>query len=137
MFLQICFYGYILVTITVVLHARGTTNWMRFLLWLHKTAPDKPGSNNANTLILIATTLVLLFLHLIEILLWAGAYYVIPEVEIIMSWIDAIYFSMVTYTTLGYDDIILSGDTRLLTGIPLTAIPAKFLSPCAARPTEQ
>ena len=117
MLLEASLYGSVLVTATVILHAWGTTQWISFLSFLDHTFPDQLHSKHANILILTATTLALLFLHLIEIIFWAGAYYIIPEVENILSWPEAIYFSMVTFTTLGYGDIVLSGDARLLTGI--------------------
>lgn len=53
---------------------------------------------------------IIVLAHTIEIWLWAGAvlwFDAFPDLEI------ALYFSMVTYTTLGYGDIIPSQDIRL------------------------
>ena len=41
----------------------------------------------------------------------------LPGVEELTTWEDAIYFSIVTFTTLGYGDITISGGWRLLSGI--------------------
>lgn len=55
-------------------------------------------------------------MHYIEIGLWALAYLAIPELDKIKHWEDAIYFSMVTYTTLGYGDITLPPVWRIMSG---------------------
>ncbi|AMO55679.1 hypothetical protein GZ77_08895 [Endozoicomonas montiporae] len=117
MLLQASLYGSLMVTITVLIHAVGTTLWLKGLQKLHQSSPRLLASMKSHLVILTVTTLIVLFLHLAEIIVWAAAYYVLPEVEEILSWPDAIYFSMVTFTTLGYGDIVLAGDTRLLTGI--------------------
>ncbi len=46
-------------------------------------------------------------------LFWALTYVKIGEFD---SLIDAMYFSIITATTLGYGDIVLSEQTRLLSG---------------------
>jgi voltage-gated potassium channel Kch len=60
---------------------------------------------------------VLTLLHVIEIHLWALAYLVaIPGVQM-DTYEKVAYFSFVTFTTLGYGDIVLQGPERLLTGV--------------------
>ena len=117
MLLKASLYGSLMVTLTVLLHAAGTTLWLKGLQKLNKSHPHLLASTKSHFLVLTTTALIVVFLHLAEITLWAAAYLAIPEVEVILSWPDAIYFSMVTFTTLGYGDIVLTGDTRLLTGI--------------------
>jgi len=46
-----------------------------------------------------------------EVLLWASAYILLGEIQ---SLEPAFYFSMVTFTTLGYGDIVLDESWRLL-----------------------
>ena len=54
------------------------------------------------------TALTLIALHAIEIMIWAGSYIVLlPDGEL-ASFEEAVYFSFVTFTTLGYGDITLS-----------------------------
>ena len=54
----------------------------------------------------------------VEILLWAGAYLSLTNVTPVSTFETAVYFSAVTFTTLGYGDITLSVEEwRLLTGI--------------------
>jgi voltage-gated potassium channel Kch len=72
---------------------------------------------------------LIVFLHLVEITLWAGLYLwreALPDLQ------SAIYFSAVTYTTTGYGDLVLPMDWRLvgaveaLTGILLCSWSAGF-----------
>ena len=55
--------------------------------------------------------LVMFNASILEVLLWAGAYMALGEIE---SLEPAFYFSMVTFTTLGYGDIVLDERWRLL-----------------------
>jgi hypothetical protein len=57
------------------------------------------------------TVLVMFNASILEVLLWAGAYMALGEIE---SLEPAFYFSMVTFTTLGYGDIVLDERWRLL-----------------------
>lgn len=67
------------------------------------------------------TAAVLLVLHLGEVLMWAFAYYTIPGIQTPSTVEDCIYFSMVTFTTLGYGDIVISSSWRLFSGIQAMA----------------
>ncbi|WP_193171470.1 potassium channel family protein [Nisaea nitritireducens] len=61
------------------------------------------------------TAFALLFLgHIVQIWLWAGLYIVLGEFTDLET---ALYFSTVTISTLGYGDIVLSQDWRLLGAI--------------------
>ncbi|WP_223789296.1 ion channel [Marinicella meishanensis] len=54
-----------------------------------------------------------ILIHVIEIVLWAWAYWRLGEFNDISL---AIYFSTVTATTLGYGDLTLSAEHQLLSG---------------------
>ena len=63
-------------------------------------------------LILLAAWII--FLHLIEIVLWGGFYVwrdAMPDLA------SGLYFSAVTYTTTGYGDLVLPTEWRLLGGV--------------------
>ncbi len=60
---------------------------------------------------------MLVVLHTLEILLWAGVYRALVPVGELADLESAVYFSFVTFTTLGYGDITLSEGWRLLSGI--------------------
>jgi hypothetical protein len=59
---------------------------------------------------MVATVFGLFLVHTIEIWTWAGAYLALGTVP---SFADALYFSTVTFCTLGYGDIVLLSDWRL------------------------
>jgi hypothetical protein len=58
---------------------------------------------------LALTALFLLTLHVIEVVMWALSYLVFPDVPQLASFEQAVYFSFITFTTLGYGDITLQG----------------------------
>jgi len=53
----------------------------------------------------------------VEAGLWAFVYLFDPSITSIPDAQSAFYFSMVTYTTLGYGDIVLTGNWRVLSAI--------------------
>ncbi|MEM6701297.1 MAG: potassium channel family protein [Acidobacteriota bacterium] len=99
---------------TVFVHAVGTAAWVHHLRALVRD--DESHSFFWVLGILAQTALVLILLHMIEILLWATTYYLLPETGV-ASFEESIYFSCATFTTLGYGDVTLEPPWRLLTGI--------------------
>jgi len=55
--------------------------------------------------------LVMFIVSLLEVMVWAGAFLILNAVEGVEQ---ALYFSMVTFTTLGYGDVTLDEGWRLL-----------------------
>jgi len=53
----------------------------------------------------------------IEAGIWAAVYMYYPSMTSMFDAQSAFYFSMVTYTTLGYGDIVLTGNWRVLSAI--------------------
>ena len=108
--------GALLVVITVVIHAVGTAAWLRVLG--QRYADENGVVRSGKTLhVLISTVIVLLFLLTIEIIVWASAYLALLPAGELASFEEAVYFSFITFTTLGYGDITLSEHWRLLSGI--------------------
>lgn len=66
--------------------------------------------------ILSLTAVFLMVLHYLEIMLWAAVYLLIPRLDKFETWEESIYFSTVTYTTLGYGDITLPPVWRVMSG---------------------
>lgn len=108
--------GAALVVATVIIHAVGTVVLVRRLSH-HRPALDSTPRWSLVLRILIGAVLLLLLLHLIEILVWAGAFLSLELGTDLQSFEEAVYFSFVTYTTLGYGDITLSGPWRIMSGI--------------------
>lgn len=114
--LILIFTAFLLIAVTIIIHGYGTMTWLRYLV-ARKTLADGQ-IRPANVLrVLISTAIVLITLHIIEIFVWALAYLlVVPDGEL-QTLESAFYFSAVTFTTLGYGDITLSSDWRLLSGL--------------------
>ncbi|WFU51629.1 potassium channel family protein [Sinorhizobium terangae] len=61
------------------------------------------------TVVTVAWVIYLIFPIIIDVCLWAAFYYV---AEALPSFEEAFYFSTVTFTTVGYGDIVLGRDWR-------------------------
>lgn len=105
--------GLVLIVLNVAIHGIGTTAWTRYIV-NHKAVSDS--LMKRGILMLILTAILLLMLHTIEVLLWALIYLATPTIAEIVDLEKAIYFSMITFTTLGYGDITISGEWQLLSG---------------------
>ena len=114
--LKLSLIGAALVAVTVAIHAFGTTGLVRFLA---SEFIDKEGTWSTRRVlgVLTVTAVGLVFLHAIEIMVWAGVYGALVPVGELADFEAAVYFSFVTFTTLGYGDITLSEGYRLLSGI--------------------
>ena len=114
--LKLLLIAVILVAATVVIHAVGTSYWMRHLTRYYADADGHFKPRRALPAV-IWTAVVLMMLHVVEVVLWATAYRLLPGNDL-DSFEKATYFSMVTFTTLGYGDITLADHQwRLLSGI--------------------
>ena len=97
-----------LLAITVVVHAAGFGLVLGTVVKRH-LAP--PATFWSITWLLVRLAWVLMFIHVVEISVWALFYiwqHCLPDAE------SAFYFSGVTYTTLGYGDVVLPREWRLL-----------------------
>ena len=97
-----------LVAVTMVLHIVGMVALVTAVGRRHPTAPTRFWPM---TLLLIKVTWWLVLIHAAEIaiwalfFLWAGC---LPDAE------SALYFSGVTYATVGYGDVVLAQPWRML-----------------------
>jgi len=114
--LRLSLIGSALIAITVVIHAVGTTAWVRYLA--RNYALDSIATTRWRAIfVLVGTALIAFVLHALEIVIWAGTYQTLMPASELASFEEAVYFSFVTFTTLGYGDITLSEGWRLLSGI--------------------
>ncbi|MEY2901223.1 MAG: hypothetical protein RLY89_329 [Bacteroidota bacterium] len=105
--------GIILVSIGI--HGLGNTYLVLFLYKKQQNAIKKLGFKSAFQ-VLSFTALLLMLVHFLEIVIWAAAYLAIPEIRQLANFEEAIYFSMVTYATVGYGDIVLEPQWRIMSG---------------------
>jgi hypothetical protein len=97
-----------LVVVTVVIHAVGFSALLRVMMRSHALA--KSGFQPVTRLV-IGLTCWLILIHLVEISVWGLFYFwqgCLPDAE------TAFYFSGVTYTTVGYGDLVLPKPWRML-----------------------
>ena len=113
--LRLSLIGSALIAITVIIHAIGTTAWVRHLSGRY--SDTMVWNSRQAIVVLVNTALIVFVLHTLEIVVWAIAYQLVLPVNELASFEEAVYFSFVTFTTLGYGDITLSEQWRLLSGI--------------------
>jgi len=64
--------------------------------------------------VMVFASLALAVLHHVEAACWAIVY---VGLDVLPDWDTAVYFSIVTMTSVGYGDVTLSGDWRLLAAL--------------------
>lgn len=68
--------------------------------------------------VLIWQVILWMFLAIcIEAIIWALVYLADPQINVLPDAQTAFYFSMVTFTSLGYGDIVLTGNMRALSAV--------------------
>jgi hypothetical protein len=110
MFLKLAI-GFLLLAVTVLIHGFG----LALMMWrvpMPKTLCSSRIVPRAWLLIRVAAWVVTI--HWIEIAVWACFYswqQCLPDFE------SSLYFSLTTYTTVGYGDIVLRDGWRILAGV--------------------
>jgi len=108
--------GLIVIGLTVVIQGYGTMYWLR-------RYERKRGSQTIEYLraqgvrLLITTSVFLIFIHLIQASIWALVFMLLPEVTEFETFEKSMYFSLVTFTTLGYGEITIASSNRILAGL--------------------
>jgi hypothetical protein len=99
----------ILFIATTATHAVGM---MLSLNRVQKYTGDLDKHPRLTRILLVSGIVLLMFLvTMIEVLMWALTYLALNAIQ---GMEQALYFSMVTFTTLGYGDVVLSEQWRLL-----------------------
>jgi hypothetical protein len=99
-----------LTAVTVLIHGLGAVTFGRHVATRWATLREQPGRLAGERMITLLVS-ALLVLHLAEALVWAAFLVLLdalPDLE------TAAYFSLTSYTTLGYGDVTLPREWRLL-----------------------
>jgi voltage-gated potassium channel len=101
--------AFLLVTITLWLQCGGIAvliTWVRRNVTgdIHKFGPFR------SAVLIVRVTTAVITLHSSQVLVWAGCY----RWLCLPSWESALYFSATSYSTVGYGDIVLPAQWRML-----------------------
>jgi voltage-gated potassium channel Kch len=102
-----------IMAICVVIHSATLVNFSAWLI-TKRPNPDRSNAMLLYSLLLILSFFVLIVLHLVETTIWGIFYYwrgLFPDFE------TSLYFSLGSYTTIGYGDVVLPQRWRMLGGI--------------------
>lgn|SRR5687768_1827248 len=102
-----------IVAICVVIHTAGLVLFGQLLIE-RSSRPEHRATMPRHTLLLMVVFAVVITLHLVEAALWATFYYLrslFPDFE------TALYFSLVTYASIGFGDVVLPKRWRLLSAV--------------------
>lgn len=100
----------VIVAVCVVIHTAGVVVMAEWLLKRRAAFERRPGMTRF-TLLLIMVFAIIVLLHLAETAIWAAFYHrrgLFPDYE------TSLYFSLTSYTTIGYGDVRLPQRWRLL-----------------------
>ena len=115
--------------VCLVIHVFGIVGLGEELVRRREKIEQRVGFIYAAGLLIIVFTVVIL-LHIIEGVIWAGFYY---SAGLFADLETSLYFSLTSYSTLGYGDAVLPRNWRLLgtiegiSGVLLCGMSAAFL----------
>lgn len=114
--LTVILIGIGMIGLTVIINVTGVVFWLRILA---RRIEQRAQKNQPPHLFraILDTAVTLLMLHVVEAYLWALLYFYLPGQSGLDNMHDAFYFSIITFTTLGYGDITLSSEWQLLSGL--------------------
>jgi hypothetical protein len=105
--------GTLLISTTVLFHTLGLVGLTRIMThlirWFRLHRHDF-----GKSVAMVTTVLGLFLIHTFEIWIWAGLFFTINAIT---PFQDALYFSTVTFSTVGYGDVIVGPQWRLLASL--------------------
>ena len=99
-----------IVSVCLVIHVTGILLMAKWLL-SRREHLERTAGNRHFALLIVTLFGVIMLLHLIQTSLWALFYY---ARNLFGDFETALYFSMVSFTTIGYGDVLLPRRWRLL-----------------------
>ena len=121
--------AFILIAICLVIHSSGILVLGAALFRRRREIGRRAGTVHS-ALVLIAVFATLMLLHVVETCVWAGFY---NWRGLFGNYETSLYFSLGTYTTIGYGDVLLPEKWRLLgalegiSGVLLCGLSTAFL----------
>jgi hypothetical protein len=107
--------GAALIVSTVLIHAVSLELTLKALLSVRAEILVR-----WRTVAIALVVLAVFAAHVIEIWVWAIFYYMTASITEIPTWEAALYFSTSSFTTVGFGDLVLSEDWRLLSSFEST-----------------
>ena len=108
--------GLLMMLITTIIHALFMTSANHTQEW-HQTRFGTVTSHLGKALFTSVLTMWMFLAIIIEAWIWVLVYLYDPLITVLADMETAMYFSMVTFTTLGYGDVVLTGQGRSLATI--------------------
>jgi hypothetical protein len=105
-----------MMVLTIVIHSMFMVGGVKLAKW-RQSRFGSVGNEMIKAIVLSALVVWLFMAIVLETLLWALLYLFIPLITALPDLETAFYFSMVTFTTLGYGDVVLTGQWRTLASI--------------------
>jgi Ion channel len=105
--------AFAIVAICTVIHASSMVLFAQWLIQKRRGFQGNPGMVR-DSLLLITVVAIVILLHLIETGIWAAFYL---ERQLFPDYETAFYFSLGSFTTIGYGDVVLPQNWRLLGGV--------------------
>jgi|SRR5688500_15425939 len=118
-----------IVSVCLMVHMAGILLMAEWLLRRREDL-ERTASRKQTVLLLVTLFCGILILHLIQTTLWAVFYY---AQNLFNDFETALYFSMVSFTTIGYGDVLLPQRWRLLgviegfSGVLLCGVSTAFI----------
>jgi len=103
----------IIVAVCVLVHVVGLL-LMAELLLIRRDRLEQRDARTHHAIIMILVFSGILVLHITETIVWAGFYY---ANSLFSDFETSLYFSLTSYTTIGYGDVLLRQEWRILGAI--------------------
>jgi hypothetical protein len=105
-----------MMVLTIIIHALFMVGGVKVARWRRSRFGDV-GKEMVKAVLLSVLTVWMFLAIVLEVGLWALLYLFNPLITALPDIETAFYFSMVTFTTLGYGDVVLTGQWRTLASI--------------------
>lgn len=113
---QIILVGIVVVICNVIVQALSTIYFLRIFIPQYKHWRKKSDLLSSFAM-LIFLMMFFTLLHGGQCTLWAAVYYLNPHITSLSNFSESIYFSLITFTTIGYGDVVINSEWRILAGI--------------------